>query len=230
MKKKHEIGVFRRFAQVSGLPILPESIEQPPEPEPDILCEIIGEGRVAFELTRIDDEAFHRKCVQMQERQRQFKAKMVKDPATTERYRGAHIFPDKGMTVEKIWTTLRSAPHVGERFYLQSKYIDIERTRASHDPFLGHDMVHVEVEAFERIQEKVKKVQQGVIQTPHPIEIIAYFDIQRILEGSWQDRLCRLQTDLPAVLSIPQVKRVWVYHNLDDKVMYVYPPPKVRQP
>jgi len=69
MKKKHEIGVFRRFAKVSGLPIIPESIEQPPEPEPDILCEIIGEGRVAFELTRIDDEAFRRMWVQMQERE-----------------------------------------------------------------------------------------------------------------------------------------------------------------
>src|SRR5882724_1576878 len=157
-------------------------------------------------------------------RERQFKAEMVKDPETTERYRGAYIYPDKVMTVEKIWTTLRSAPHDGEYLYLRSKYIDIERTSASHAPFLGHDMVNVEVEACERIQEKVKKVQQGVIQTPHPIEIIAYFDIQRILEGSWQDRLCRLQTDLPAVLSIPQVKRVWVYHNLDDKVMYVYPP------
>jgi hypothetical protein len=224
-KKRHELSVFRRFAKVSALPIIPESIEQPPEPEPDILCEISGEGRVAFELTRIDDEAFRRMLVQMLERQRQFKAAMAKDPETTERYRDADIAIDRPMTGEKIWATLRSAPHDGEYLYLRSKYTDIERTSFSHDPRLCHDMISVELEVLTRIQEKVKKVQQGVIQTLHPIEIIAYFDIQRILEESWQDRLQSLQAQLPALLSsIPQVKRVWVYHNPDDKVMYAYPP------
>jgi hypothetical protein len=66
---------------------------------------------------------------------------------------------------------------------------------------------------------------RGILQTSHPIELLVYFDVERIQESSWQDRLTRLQADLPAFLSsIPQVKRVWVYNNLDDKIMYVYPP------
>jgi hypothetical protein len=85
-------------------------------------------------------------------------------------------------------------------------------------------MVDVKLEALARIQKKIKRVEQGILQTPHPIEILTYFDVQRTTEAIWQAILRSLQADLPAVLSIPQVKRVWVYNNLDDKVMYVYPP------
>jgi hypothetical protein len=224
-QSEHEIGVFRRFAKVSALPIIPESIEQPPRPEPDILCEIIGQGRVAFELTRIDDKEYWHKSIGMQKRSKQFEAEMAKDPATKERYRGAHIVPEKPMTGKQICAELRSAPSDREEFHLLCKNIDIVRTSFSHDPRLCNDgLVDVELDALARIQRKMKKVQQGILQTPHPIEILVYFDVQRTTEEIWQNRLRRLQADLPAVLVIPQVKRVWVYHNLDDKVMYVYPP------
>jgi hypothetical protein len=223
-KKKHEIGVFSRFAKASALPIIPESIKPQPEPEPDILCVIIGEGHVAFELTRIDDEGFRRILVEMPKRNKQFEAEMARDPETKERFRGAHIATDKPMTVREVWTTLRSTPHDREEFHLRCKNIDICRTNFSHDPRLVNDMVDVKLEALARIQKKIKRVEQGILQTPHPIEILTYFDVQRTTEAIWQAILRSLQADLPAVLSIPQVKRVWVYNNLDDKVMYVYPP------
>jgi hypothetical protein len=223
-KKKHELSLFKRFAKVSALRIIPESIEQPLEPEPDILCEILGEGRIAFELTRIDDEAFLAiMTVGGSKQEKQFKEEIAKDLKTREHFRGAHISPDKPITGRKIVATLRSAPHDGEHLYLRAKNIDIERTRASHDPRLCHDMVEVVLDPLTRIQRKIKNVQQGITRTPHPIEILAYFDIQRTTEEIWQDRSRRLQAGLPALLSVPQVKRVWIYHNLDNKVMYVYP-------
>lgn len=87
-----------------------------------------------------DEDFCHMGCG-MLERKKQFEAEIAKDPETRERYRGAHIFTDMPMTVQEICATLRSAPHEGEYLYLRLRGIDIERTSASHDLFLGHDAV-----------------------------------------------------------------------------------------
>lgn len=55
-----ERTVFSEFAQVSPLGIRLSSIEKRQPPEPDILCEIAGEGPVAFELTESVDSEFMR--------------------------------------------------------------------------------------------------------------------------------------------------------------------------
>ena len=44
------------FASVAGLPIVPGTVESRSPPEPDIVCEIEGRGRVAFELVTLFDE------------------------------------------------------------------------------------------------------------------------------------------------------------------------------
>jgi hypothetical protein len=54
--KDEERQVFELFARAARLPVVAGSIEQP-EPAPDVLCGIDGLGRVAFELTRLDDTA-----------------------------------------------------------------------------------------------------------------------------------------------------------------------------
>ena len=52
-KKKRELAAFHKFIQLSGLSVILDSIENgdPDKHEPDILCEIEGEGPMAFELT-----------------------------------------------------------------------------------------------------------------------------------------------------------------------------------
>ena len=55
-KKRRELAVFQEFAQRSGLSVVPGSIENRNPPEPDILCEIEGEGPMAFELAEFVDE------------------------------------------------------------------------------------------------------------------------------------------------------------------------------
>ena len=57
---KTEVQVFEAFARVCPLPINVGSIEKQDPPKPDILCEIRGIGKVAFELTEIIDENFAR--------------------------------------------------------------------------------------------------------------------------------------------------------------------------
>ncbi|MFZ6644601.1 hypothetical protein ACO0LO_02705 [Undibacterium sp. TJN25] len=51
-----ELTVFRDFAQRAGLPVVGASIEKRSgDSEPDILCILDGEGKVAFELVEICD-------------------------------------------------------------------------------------------------------------------------------------------------------------------------------
>ncbi len=42
-----ELPIFRLFALACGLPIKPDSIEKREPPEPDILCNVTGEGAIA---------------------------------------------------------------------------------------------------------------------------------------------------------------------------------------
>jgi hypothetical protein len=52
-KSAEERGIFERFAEAAKLEVVPGSIEQPDPP--DIVCNIVGLGRVGFELTAVDD-------------------------------------------------------------------------------------------------------------------------------------------------------------------------------
>jgi hypothetical protein len=57
-----ERAIFREFVDVVGLPIVPGSIESRRPREPDILCELVNLGKVAFELGTLDSWSL-RKCM-----------------------------------------------------------------------------------------------------------------------------------------------------------------------
>jgi hypothetical protein len=50
-----ELKVFAAFAEVAKLRIIPNTIQKRDPPEPDISCELEGEGPVAFELVEVID-------------------------------------------------------------------------------------------------------------------------------------------------------------------------------
>jgi hypothetical protein len=54
-KQEIERRVFGALAPVIGWDITPGSIQQPPPPQPDILCDVVGQGPVAVELVALDD-------------------------------------------------------------------------------------------------------------------------------------------------------------------------------
>ena len=55
-KSKLELKIFREFAERSGLPIVPDSIEKRFPPEPDLLCHFNDGESVAFELKELCSE------------------------------------------------------------------------------------------------------------------------------------------------------------------------------
>ena len=60
-KAERERCVFQKFVRMSKRPIVPESVESRPPPEPDILCLDAKEGYIAFELVEICEEGLARK-------------------------------------------------------------------------------------------------------------------------------------------------------------------------
>jgi hypothetical protein len=48
------------FAAIAELPVVSETVENRKPPEPDILCEVRGRGRVAFELVDLIDQGLAR--------------------------------------------------------------------------------------------------------------------------------------------------------------------------
>jgi hypothetical protein len=59
MKDPHapnELAIFSGFVSASGLPVADGSVVKRPPPEPDILCEVAGDGLVAFELLELLDQ------------------------------------------------------------------------------------------------------------------------------------------------------------------------------
>lgn len=54
-KAARERDIFMACAEAAGLPVRKGSVESRPPPEPDILCDLEGEGPVAFELAELAD-------------------------------------------------------------------------------------------------------------------------------------------------------------------------------
>jgi hypothetical protein len=52
---ERELRVFSAFAEAAELTIVPGTIQKRQPPEPDVSCEIVGRGSVAFELVEVVD-------------------------------------------------------------------------------------------------------------------------------------------------------------------------------
>jgi hypothetical protein len=53
VRDEEELRVFREFLVQADLPVVPESIEKRHPPEPDILCSLSDDSRIAFELVEV---------------------------------------------------------------------------------------------------------------------------------------------------------------------------------
>lgn len=67
-----ERAIFTEFAET--VPLAFNSIESRQPPEPDLLCDVVGEGPVAFELAQVVNEALERATSGDYEARRQFRA------------------------------------------------------------------------------------------------------------------------------------------------------------
>lgn len=223
-----ELIIFSHFSKVCGLPIRPASIEKRKPPEPDILCEIEGEGSVAFEMVELIDEDFARQTYsQIKIQQLLEKAYDSLQTDVHEFFKrklhNAHIYvtfhststsPIREKSILMILNTLVETDNEFEgiiQFPTDSplsktvKYINIGR-----GAFLGpcFDVAAAGSfgdPTFERIAAKFKKK----YKTIHPIELLTYYELQPVLpEYRW---LPGVQDYVRQNIHDSLFRRVWIF-------------------
>jgi len=227
-RQDQERRVFHSFAKVCPLPILDSSIASRCPPEPDILCEIIGEGTVAFEMTCVEAEQYHSERAEQDrtlDKAKDFQVAVAKYLVLEKRYWGALFFLDDGkLSIEQICQLLDQAPHDREQLFLLEHGIDLEYGGGNHPPVLVVDAIEIRYAIREHIAKKLRKVAKGILKSSYPIEILLHFKGLGAARLDWEQRSEQLRSSLIPCLPKSQVRRVWIFDPQAEVVRFVHPP------
>jgi hypothetical protein len=232
-----EKAVFEEFAPSAGLNVVPGSIESRQPPDPDIRCELVGEGPVAFEVTESLDggrvakrDADAEKCGQ--EIVQAFKAlprqaadglrRLLGNAVVDVEFDpGAHL-KDKKASLSGLLQRLRDIPPSFSgrlsppefRWPAPVLSIQVGRLCSSCGPIFSVDAggAYYDV-TIGAIRAKFAKR----YSTDAPIELLVYFDRQHVLPASvW----------LPSVLAFLQenvngslFRRAWIFDRKSKAVI-----------
>jgi len=238
--RREEVQVFRDFVKQAGLPVAIESIERRKPPEPDILCRFADGSHVAFELVEIchRENAIRLGSVSMiggivEEVYSRLPGEL--------RHRLDFLFADRALSftfradatinrirvlLPRVFTELLDQPVGNEGQFiafspvtqkiLESVFLGWSRV---HEPDRPHFTVTCpydmgDAPVAETIQRKLKKE----YETPHPIELLAYFGILASDRSvSWTSHLLRLIQSG----GLGTFRRVWICGR--HRVHFVYP-------
>jgi hypothetical protein len=238
--------IFAEFASASGLPVVLDTIESRPPPEPDILCEVKGHGHVAFELGEVVDPAFEQATSERVRTRKAFRAaygalppddrKRIEDclggvPAVFVGFaRGTS--PGKWRHAAKSIVTILAArsraaqdedrPHEDERAVWWIPELGegaeiLVRRCTTETPYLGvTELTPVRDPTPHLLEKKFAKK----YSTTAPIELLAYFVAAPSPEES--DRRLDMLNLLKAETESPY-RRVWLFDWFKRKVVLVHP-------
>lgn len=228
MSSKHpqrELSVFTAFASICGLRVISESIEKRDSPEPDILCQIEGEGPVAFELVELLDQAriarprgiqdeimdgfrngFRRmpegEQAKMREQLGNATVRVRMSPAVSSQKRRAAIG-------EILKLLLDTDAQLAEEFRLPPKLSEIASLEIVRGNFDGPRFTAVSGGSYDPIPHNSLSTKlRKVYKSAAPIELLAYFDSQHApLESQISDLSLLIESSIGASV----FRRVWVY-------------------
>lgn len=228
-----ELPIFNLFAAARGLRV--ESVEKRRPPEPDILCNVAGEGPVAFELVELVDQ----KRI----------AKPVSDQFTLmdrlrDGYRG---LPDEaraefGKRFGNVWVeakmrpsiTLNRRERIADRildhmmtldpgfegtFSMNEKGVEVALVKVKRRDSLAGPHFRVPATTFydpiplERLRAKFAK--SYVSSTS--IELLAYYDRQH---APLEEQLRELAAFIEEHVASSRFRRVWVFDVRDRRIHY----------
>lgn len=234
-----ELQVFREFAAATQRPILYETISHRDPPEPDIVCEIVGEGLVGFELTELVDFDFMARLdwvvktkkvlaqfwkEQLSEFQSQsFGAKY--DDAILYFHFGAAVGSRKrNARFFSIFEELLALPDgfIGEALKLDQRFLPVlERVRISRSRCVGpifnvDNFDWLGDPTWETVSNKLSKT----YGCTYPVELLAYIDLDVLPpEGVWRASLA----EAAAALDASDMSRLWVFDSNKHQILAVYP-------
>lgn len=229
-----ELEVFREFAGVVDLPIDSSSIAHRDPPEPDVICEIRGEGVVGFELTELIDAQFMSRLDLMAKTRKgltQYSQQLSQAEADLFKVKYADALlhfrfaPDVGYGRRKalfpaLFAELLSLPadfagdaaSLDKRFLPTLQAISVRRG-CSKAPA-------IDVDSFGWLGDPTKStISSKLAKTyccSYPVELLAYVDLDLLPPGAWKAAADDAVVDLES----SQIRRVWVFDRGKKQVVY----------
>jgi hypothetical protein len=236
-----ELEVFCEFTNASGLPIRFETISHRSPPEPDIVCEIIGEGLVGFDITELIDHRFMAGLDLMAKTQTalrdfwQSALSSTQSSAFRRKYGNALLHFRFGSNVGDIqrraafgpiFEALLAVPDgfVGDALRLDPRFLPVlEVVSVRRGSFMGPA---IDVDNFSWIgdptQTAISKKLSKTYHCDYPIDLLAYVDWDILPpEAAWK----AAAHEAADGLSESQLRRIWVFDRTKKQVLYVNPEP-----
>ncbi|HEY3302191.1 MAG TPA: hypothetical protein VGL70_01510 [Candidatus Binatia bacterium] len=235
VQEKIELSVFKEFAEVCSYKIRSDSIEKRAEPEPDILCELVGEGSVAFELGEIVDEVFARQVEGEYKIRKRFDAASKKFPALRSSLADALVYIEffdevshrmRLNSIEPILEFLHFLEPCFEGDAPVWKHAQLEKVirgiEINRGLFKGPVFTLAKfVEDINRSLDLLQKKFAKSYETGAPVDLLAYFLRQSpSRDNRWVEDV---RGYVARKLNGSSFRRVWIYNRFDRKIVYVFP-------
>ena len=227
--------MFKEFAEICPYKIDLGSIKKRPEPEPDILCELLEDGLVAFELAEIVDEHFARQVDGGAVLRQRFVEASQALPAFRRKFADASIYVEFFDEISDRVRTNSIGP-IFERLEALKFAFDGDVPIAKHSQ-LQKVLRRLEVHrsTFEgpifSLMKSVKRIDHSIellrkkfaksYTTSAPIELLAHFYRQPPSSDSeWIQGVRGYVTDR---LRCSMFRRIWIYDRFSREIAYVFP-------
>ena len=230
---QRELAVFRAFASACPLPIRPESIAKQEDPGGDIICTIEGEGEVLFELTEIVDQGGARRAADQDMLQPYLTDEWLQlSAADRSKLAGIHVavtfYEAASKTAKKkaasqIVDCLRQLPplFVGRVTAPEAAKQVVKAVQVRG--WLDQEMPSFHVASAGNPREMTVEAIARKVSIPYgdsrPIELLGYAYRVRVRD-LWERELAQL---LEASFDASPFRRIWLFDQNSNRIVYVYP-------
>ncbi len=241
-QEKMELTIFSQFASTCSLPIVTSLIEKRMPPEPDILCEVEGQGPVAFEMVQLIDESLAHRTFDQIKLMQAMRAYYECLPAMEkskiqEKFGNALVhcsfenrssFKSRNKAISVVMNHLQGMPtgFAGQEDVRGGNGHDsvVTRVTIQRGNFTGpcFDVDSGGSFSDPTLNAIRQKMEEKSYSTSAPIELLGYYELQPVLDDTvW---LPEFSAYVRQKLEQSLFRRVWIFDAIGQTVKFVYPP------
>jgi len=234
-----EIAIFQAFSKICPMSIKHDSITKKEPPEPDIQCEVIENGILAFELVEIIDKNLANilyKQIETKKKFSQFYSQLPLEKKlhfdriysnaliflnfkneSTKRQR-EKLFPDIIDHLLKL-----DEKFEGDTFIIkyENELIGINISRGGYTSPLFNTPSEASLLGDPTVGVIRSKFKDKTYKSDYPIHLLVYIDINLMPpQDIW---LPSVEEFVKTSLNISQFKRVWIFDYQKNEIIFIYP-------